>query len=322
MITTRTHVLLAVCGLLAAAQAQAHAQSPAQRPLRIVVAAAPGSPADEQIRALAPALSESLGRNVLLDNRGFDRGIPAAQSVARADADGSTLLLGSSATHASNPVLHERLPYDPLRDFVAVTQLSSTGIVVVGAPRLPGSAVESLARYAAQAGRLTLASGDAVEELAGRALGRRLGIELRTVRQASSIEAMAALRAGTVDLALRLPYAARPHVHAGRLKAFGITGSERSSALPEVATLGEQGIEGYDIPSWDGVFAPAGTPAAIVEAASRAVRQALGATAVRNLYRELGITPLGSPPASFAAVVKRDLAIFARFAAEGGSASR
>jgi len=294
----------------------AHAQTASPRPLRIVVAATPSAPADEQIRALAPAMESALGRVLLVDNRGGGLGIPASEVVARAEPNGGTLLLGSSVTHAANPALHERLPYDPLRDFVAITQLASTGMVVAGQPRLPGSSITELASHARSATvPLKLGSFDPVAQAAGLALARHLGFKLQPTMHPASIPAMLALTSGAVDLSLITPYAARGHVHAGRLKAYGITGANRSSALPEIATLAEQDIEGYDFPCWDGLFAPAGTPVEIVSAVHRSVVQALGAPKMRGLYLELGVMPVGSTPAEFAAVVKRDIATFRRIAA-------
>jgi tripartite-type tricarboxylate transporter receptor subunit TctC len=293
------------------------------RPLRIVVAATPGSPADERVRSLVPALEARLGRSILVDNRGLDDGIRAAQSVAGSAADGNTLLFGNSGTHAANPALHPRLPYDPVRDFVAVSQIAASGLVIVGNPDWPGQNVEALVRHAKTLDRAIAIGGETiVERVAGAAFGRHLKLPTRTVQHASSIEHMQALRSGKTDLALLVPHVARPHVHAGRLRAFGITGEDRSPALPEVATLAEQGNEGFDVPSWEGVFAPAGTPAQGVDAAYRALRQALAIDEVRDRFRDLGVTPVGSAPDAFAAVVRRDIEVFRRLAAQARTAAQ
>ncbi len=321
MLTTRLRGLLAAFSLIGAVDASS--QSDVPRPLRIVVAAMPGSPADEHIRSLLPGLTAALGRSILVDNRGFEEGIRAAQAVAQSEPNGNTLLLGTSTTHAASPALHPKLAYDPVRDFVAVTQLSATGLVIVGGSHVPGNSIEALVRHANDGNRgATFGSETSIERVAGEALGRHLKISLRTVSHATPIESIQALRGGKVDLALLTPYIARPHVHTGRLKAFGITGDERSAALPEVATLIEQGIDGYDIPSWDGVFTPAGTGTKHVEATYLAIRQALDSTSVRNHFRELGVTPVGSTPATFAAVVKRDVAVFKRFTSTAATSAR
>lgn len=315
MNTPSARAMLVACILPAALPVCA--QTTSSRPLRVVVAAAPAAAADEQIRALLPHMSATLKRTLVVDNRGGGSGVPASEATARAEPNGATLLLGSSVTHAANPVLHERLSYDPLRDFVAVTLLAATGMIVTGHPRLPGSTIAALAAHAkCVAVPLKLGSHDAVEQLAGEALGRHLGFRLQPVMHKASIPAMLALTSGSVDLSLLTPYAARPHVHGGRLKAFGITGAERSSALPEIATLAEQGVEGYDLPSWDGLFAPAGTSQEIVNAVQRSAAQALGEPNVRRLYLELGITPIGSTAVEFAAILKRDIAAFRRLAAQ------
>lgn len=321
MVTTRLRLLLAALSLIGAVDASS--QTDVSRPLRIVVAAMPGSPADERIRALLPELQTALRRSILIDNRGFEDGLRAAQAVARSEPNGNTLLLGTSTTHAASPALDPHLPYDPVRDFVAVTQVSATGWVIVGSTRLPGNSIDALVRHANEGNRgVAFGAESRTERLAGEALGRHLKIGLRAVPHDSPIERMQALREGKVDLALLTPYIARPHVHAGRLKAFAITGDYRSPALPEVATLSEQGIEGYDVPSWDGVFAPAGEHPKNIDAIYRAIRQALDANGVRNHFRELGVTPIGSAPAAFAALVQRDVAVFKRFAAPAATVAR
>lgn len=321
MTKTMLRVLLAACSLIGAFEASS--QPDAQRPLRIVVAAAPGSPSDERLRALLPMMTSTLGRTILVDNRGFEDGMRAAQAVAQSEPNGNTLLLGSSRGLAAHPALDPRLPYDPIRDFAAVTQISATGLVLVGGAQLPGTSMDALLGHAAKAGRrLTFGSESSIERLAGAALARHLRIALDDVPQDSPIAHMQALRSGKVDLTFVTPYLARPHVHAGRLKAFAITGSDRSPSLPEVATLIEQGIVGYDLPSWDGVFAPAGAPEKSLEALYRAIQRALETNDVRNRFRELGDMPVGSSPEAFAAVVKRDVATFKRLVAARDGSSR
>lgn len=313
MQTSSATILTALCALVAAAPARAQTES--ARPVRILVAAPPGTAADEQIRTLLPFLSTTLRRTLLVDNRGTGQGIPASETAARAEPNASTLLLGNSTTHAANPVLHQRLSYDPLRDFAPITQIASTGMIVAGHPRLPGNSLADLSSHARSVGApLKLGGYEAVQQVAGEALARHLGFRLEPVLHPGSIPAMLALTAGRTDIALLTPYAARPHVHGARLKAYGITGTDRSSALPEIATLTEQGIDGYELPSWDGLFAPAGTASETVQTIHRAVVRALGEPQARSLYLELGITPVGSSPSEFAARVKRDLAIFRRIA--------
>lgn len=315
----RAPVLLVACASLAAPQA--HAQPATERPLRMIVAAAPGTATDEVARALLPGLGAALGRTVIIDNRGAMRGIAAAETAARADPNGTTLLLGTSATHAALPAINAKLPYDALRDFVAVSQIASIGMVVASHPRLPEGGMDALLRYARSAAApIKLGSHDAVEQTAAEALGRQLGFRTESVMHKTGIAAMLALTGGTVDLSLLPPYAARPHVHAGRLRAYGITGTDRSSALPELPTFAEQGIAGYELPSWDGLFVPAGTPLDVVDAFQRGAIQALANARVRATFMELGIASVGSTPAEFAALVRRDLATFRRMASPGGKA--
>lgn len=321
MPTTILRLVLAVFGVIGAVDASS--QPDAQRPLRIVVGAAPGSPSDERLRALLPVMTNILARTILVDNRGFEDGMRAAQAVAQSEPNANTLLLGDSRALVAHPAITPRPGYDPIRDFSVVTQVSTTGLVLVGGAQLPAKSLDELLGHALRAGRrLTFGSESSIERVAGAALGRHLKIALDDVPQTSSITHMQALRNGQVDLTFLAPYLARPHVHGGRLKAFAITGSDRSPSLPEVATLIEQGIEGYDLPTWDGVFAPAGTPEKSLESVQRAIRQALETPSVRDRFRELGVTPVGNSRDAFAAVVKRDVATFRRLAATRDDASR
>jgi tripartite-type tricarboxylate transporter receptor subunit TctC len=296
---------------LALAPSALFAQGGLKRPVRILVGAAPGGPSDVQIRLLLPVMTEALGQVLIVDNRASANGVIASEIAARSAPDGHTLLVGNSGTHAVNATLYAKLPYDPIRDFSPISQFSTTGLVVAGHPRLPGKTIHDLVAHAKPSpGKLNVAIPGATGELAGDSLWIQLGIKMTNVRYKGSAPATQALVGGEVDLSMLTPLAARPHVHAGRLKAFGVTSAERSSVLPEVPTLIEQGVKGYEFPFWNGLFAPAKTPQDIVQAVYRSVVRALSTQDIRNRYDELGLTPVGSTPEAFAAVVKRDVEKF------------
>ena len=308
-----------VVGVVLAAFALAPHAQPAKRSVRVLVGAAPGGPSDVQIRLLLPVMTEVLGQVLIVDNRASANGVLASEIASKAAPDGHTLLVGNSGTHGVNATLYTRLGYDPVRDFVPITQFSTTGLVVAGHPRLPGKTIQDLTAHAkANPGKLNVGIPGATGELAGDSLWMQLGIKLINVRYKGSAPATQALVAGEVDLCLRTPLAARPHVHAGRLKAFGIISADRSPVLPEVPTMLEQGVDGYEFPFWNGLFAPANTSKERVHAVYKAVVQALDTPEIHNRYAELGLTPVGSTPDEFAEVVKRDVAKFRKLILELG----
>ena len=290
-----------------------------KRPVRILVGAAPGGPSDVQIRLLLPIMTAALGQVLIVDNRASANGVIASEIASRSAPDGHTLLVGNSGTHAVNATLYAKLPYDPIRDFAPISQFSTTGLVVAGHPRLPGNTIHDLVAHARPIpGKLNVAIPGATGELAGDALWMQLGIKMTNVRYKGSAPATQALVSGEVELSMLTPLAARPHVHAGRLIAFGVTSADRSSVLPEVPTLLEQGVKGYEFPFWNGLFAPAKTSKDTVQAVYRSVVQALHAPQVKARYDELGLTPVGSTPEEFSAVVKRDVEKFRKLILSSG----
>ena len=314
---SRLMCAIVIAAVAAIVPAQAAAQ--AKRPVRVLVGAAPGGPSDVQIRLLLPVMTEVLGQVLIVDNRASANGVMASEIAARAAPDGHTLLVGNSGTHAVNATLYAKLPYDPIRDFAPITQFSTTGLIVAGHPRLPGKTIHDLAAHAKPiSGKLNVGIPGATGELAGDALWSQLGIKMTNVRYKGSAPATQALVSGEVDLSMLTPLAARPHVHAGRLKAFGVTSAERSSVLPEVPTLLEQGVKDFEFPFWNGLFAPAKSPKEYVHTVYKSVAQALRSPEVKLRYDELGLTPVGNTPEEFSAVVKRDVEKFRRLILSSG----
>lgn len=310
--------IVAGCAL-ALLPATGHAQAATKRPLRILVGTVPGSPADVQIRLLLPFMTELLAQALIVDNRAGANGALAAEITARSAPDGHTLVVGDSGTHAVNASLYAKPAYDPVRDFAPISQLSTTGFVVTAHPRLPGTTIQELAAHAQrQPGKLKVGISAPTGEIAGDALWARLGIKLAKVRDKDGAPPTLALSGGEVDLALLLPPLARPHVHAGRLKAYGITGADRCSILPEVPTLLEQGVTDYEFAFWHGLFAPAGTPPEVVGAVQKAVAQALQQPEVRMRYDQLGLAVVGSTPEEFGALVKQDVAKLRKLVSDTG----
>jgi len=285
------------------------AQGTAKRPVRALTPATPGGPGDTQIRLLAPKMSEVLGQTIIVDNRASNNGIVAMDLVARSAPDGLTWAVGNSGTHSVNPALYKQLSYDPLRDFVAVSQFSTTGMVVTANPRLPGgSSINDLVALAKkQPGKTNIAIPGATGELAGDALWSQLQLKMTNVPYRGSAPALLAVIAGEVDIALLTPLAVQMHLQSGKVKAYGVTSKERSPVLPDVPTLHEQGVTGYDFPYWNGLFVAKGTPDKIVRELHRAVVAALTEADVKERFKQLGLIAVGNTPEEFREFVRRDV---------------
>lgn len=304
---------LVVCSCMLAGLAlpcaEPHAQS--TRPIRMLVASAAGGPSDVQIRLLVPALTAAFGQSIIVDNRPSNNGVVATEIAARSLPDGHTFTVGNSGTHAVNATLYAKLPYDPMRDFSAITEFSTTGMIVAANARLPGVSIQDLVTHAKkQPGKLNVAIAGATGELAGDALWSQLVVKMTNIHYKGSAPAELAVVSGEADLSMLTPLATLTHLQAGRLKAYGITSSQRSPVLPDVPTLAEQGVQGYDIQFWNGLFAPAKTPAAAVRKAQRAIAQALQTPDTAERFRALGLQVVGNTPEEFTEIVKRDVEKF------------
>jgi tripartite-type tricarboxylate transporter receptor subunit TctC len=311
--------VLAASVILALASNSTFAQGSGKRPVRVLVGSPPGGPSDIQIRLLLPKLTEALGQTLIVDNRASNNGIMAADIAAKSPPDGHTFAVGNSGTHAVNASLYLKLPYDPVRDFTPVSQFSTTGMVVAANARLPGASIHDLVAYAKRnPGKLNVAIPGATGELAGDALWAQLKLQMTNVPYKGSAPSELALVSGEADLSLLTPLATLAHIQAGRLKAYGITSTQRSPVLPDVPTLAEQGVEGYEFAFWNGLFAPARTPDSAVRAAHRGIVQALQVPEVKERFRQLGLVIVGNSPEEFSAVVKRDVEKFRKIVIESG----
>jgi tripartite-type tricarboxylate transporter receptor subunit TctC len=303
----RRHVLAAGAGLLAAPLC---AQTPwPAKPVRIVVPFPPGGTTDLLARALAPELGRLLGQQVIIDNKAGGGGNVGAEAVAHAPADGYTLLMGTVGTHAINPALFPKLPFDPVKDFAPITLVAGVPNVLVLNPARAAAYnihnVADLIRYArAHPGQLNMASagnGTSIH-LSGELFKSLTGTFLVHLPYRGSGPALLDLVGGTVDLMFDNLPSALPHIKAGKLKALGVTSAQRSAALPDVPTIAEAGpVKGYEASSWFGLLAPAGTPAEVVNRLQQACAQALATPALKERLLAQGAAPGGMPPGAFAA---------------------
>ena len=285
----------------------------------MIVGSAPAGPSDVQARLIVPKMSEVLGVSIIVDNRPSNNAIIGMEIGSKSPPDGHTFIIGNSGTHAVNATLYKSLPYDPVNDFIPVSQLSTTGMVVAANAKLPGTTIQDLAAHAkTRAGGLNIAIPGATGELAGDALWKQLGIKMTNIHYKGSAPSELAVVSGEASISMLTPLATQNHLQTGRMKAYGITSATRSPVLPDVPTLAEQGVTGYDIQYWTGLFLPAKTPDPIVRAAHNALVAALHTNDVKERLRALGLQAVGNTPEEFRAIVKRDVEKFRKIIVESG----
>jgi len=300
--------LIATAALLAAPSAHAQAPWPA-RPIRLIVAFAPGGFTDIAARVLAAQLSTQLGQPVVVDNRAGAAGIIGTEAVMRAEPDGYTLLMGTISTHAMNVGLYRRLPYDPVRDFSPVSRVATGPSLLVAHPSLGvTTTAELLARARAEPGRITYGSAGngTSSHLAAELLQSMAGIELLHVPFRSTSPAAQALLAGQVQVMFDPIPSSLPQVREGKLLALGVTSPTRIASLPDVPALAEA-LPGFEMGIWVGIFAPAATPPAIVTRMDEATRQALQSPELVARFADLGLLPFPAGPQEFAAFVGTEI---------------
>lgn len=295
------------------------AQGVTGRPVRVLVPSPAGGPSDTAIRLILPRVIEELRQPLIVDNRGGANGVAGTDIASKATPDGFTLAVGNSGTHAINASLYRKLPYDPVRDFTPIVQMVTSGMVLVANPKVAaGSLTDFIGLARKQSGKLNVGIAGATGELSGDALWAQVQLKMNNVRYKGSAPTELAILGGEIDVAMLTPLAVRQHIQAGKLKAYGITSAQRSPVLPDVPTIGEQGVRGYDFQIWHGVFAPKGTPDKVIRTVNQAAVQALNAPDVKERFGTLGFVIIGNTPEQFAAVVKSEVAKFRKVIKESG----
>ncbi|WP_280152569.1 tripartite tricarboxylate transporter substrate binding protein [Piscinibacter sp. XHJ-5] len=298
---------------LAAAALPAFAQA---RPIRLIVPYPPGGPLDIVARALADKVKDSLGP-VIVENKAGAGGNLGADAVAKSAPDGTTIVMGAVATHAINPWLYAKLPYDPIRDFTPITGVAQVPNVLVMNPdtaqRLGIQRVADLVAYARQhPGRLNYGSGGngSAGHLAGEMFKAQAGVFMVHIPYAGGNPAQLALLSGQVDLNFDNLAAASANIKAGKLKALAVTTARRSTAMPEVPTIAETGpaLSRFDVNTWFGLFGPAKLPADVTQRLHQAFVDALNSPELKARLASLLAEPIGGTPDQFAAFVKSELA--------------
>jgi len=316
---TRRRILLAAA--LAAAPLAAWAAFP-ERPLRLLVPFPAGGAADLMARGLAQHLGEQLGQQVVIDNRGGAGGTVACEIVARAPADGYTLLFGTMGTQAINPALYSKLRYDPLKDFSPIALTHITPRVLVVGPSVKARNVgELIALARAKAGQLTYGSAGngSSSHLSGALFESLGGVDLVHVPYKGSAPLLTDLLAGRIDATFDSYTVYEEHIRSGRVRALAVTSRMRMAALPQVPTLAEAGLHGYEVSNWLGVLAPAGTPKEVVSALHAAVIRAMSDAGMKRQLTALGIEPATSTPDEFSALIRSEIPKWARLVKASGA---
>jgi tripartite-type tricarboxylate transporter receptor subunit TctC len=307
-------VLLAAALVGTSAVAAAPADTYPSRPVRLIVAFAPGGSVDVVARLVAQKLAESWGQQVVVDNRPGAGGNLSAEIAARSAPDGYTLYM-SSASLVVNPSLYRKVAYDPLRDFAPITLLASVQNVLVAHPAVPAKNVQELVALAKKTpGRINYAStgSGSSGHLAMELFKSSTGIDLVHIPYKSAGQAQVDLMSGQVSLWFPTIPGALPHIKAGRMHALAVSGGSRSPALPEVPTVAETGVRGFEATTWYPVLAPAGTPADIVTKVNRQLAAIVRARDVRDQLVQSGVEPIGSSSAELAKHMRSELEKWAR----------
>lgn len=312
---------IAAVFLLLAFSFLAKAQTYPAKPVRIVVPFAPGGGADIIARILGQKMTESWGQQVVVDNRAGASGNIGAEIVAKSAPDGYTLLMASSAL-AINPSVYKSVPYDAVRDFAPITQPGLLPNILVVHPSVPVKTVKDLVALArSKPGQLSYASAGAGTgtHLAAEMFKIIAGVDMVHVPYKGGGALIGDLLGGQVALTFATLPSVMPYVKAGRLRAVAMTTAKRWRGLPELPTMAESGFKGFEISTWIGLLAPAGTPREIVTKQHGEVVRILKLADVRERFEALGIEPVGDTPEQFAQYIKAELAKYAKIAKQSGA---
>jgi tripartite-type tricarboxylate transporter receptor subunit TctC len=315
-----TAALTAVAALAVLPEA-AMAQAPwPSRPITLVVPFAPGGGTDSIARDIAKNMADRLGQPVIVDNRGGAGGAIGANLVAKAAADGYTLLFATS-TFATNAAVEPKLPFDPLRDFAPVAMIGRGPLLLVAGKGVGAGTVAQLvaaAKSRPEGLNYCSAGNGSINHLSGEMFRQRTGLAMTHVPFKGSAPATVELLSGRVDLFFATVPTIQTHLKDDRLRLLAVTSAKRSPLFPGVPTLAESGVPGFDVSTWWGVLAPAKTPPAVVEALNRAVNDAAAAEPVKGRLLHEGADPVRLAPAAFGAELRKELALWRDVAVKPG----
>jgi tripartite-type tricarboxylate transporter receptor subunit TctC len=312
----RELVLAALAGATTSAFAQADR---IEGPIRIVLPFGPGSGTDVYARMVAQQLGMALGVTTIIDNKPGANGILAAEAVAHAKPDGNTLLFTTNTTHAANPHLIRELRYDPVKDFAPISKMGNLTFFVLVPASSPYRTMADLVEAARKApGTVSYGAANSFGMVSGSKLGKNAGVEFLRVPYKSSPQITTDLLGGQIQFAFVDLAAAAPLVKSGKVRALAVLADKRFPSLHDVPTMAEAGFPGFNVVAWFGMFAPAGTPAPIVNRINRELVAVLNRPELREKGADLGIEIFGSSPRELDEYVKSQIALWAQLTADAG----
>jgi tripartite-type tricarboxylate transporter receptor subunit TctC len=297
----------------------AHADTYPSKPITLVVPFGPGSATDTIARVLGQQLGGALRQSVIVEDRPGANGALSALFVARSAPDGYTLFMSTNSPHSAVPFLMKNVGYDPVKDFTAITRMGSYTLMLCVHPSIPAKSVKELIEYAkANPGKLSFASGNTSGVVAGETLKHWAEIDMLHVPYKSAPPAINDVLAGRVSMMFTDLTTGLPHVKAGTLRALAVTRLQRSTLIPELPTLDEAGVTGFDMDSWAGIFAPAGTPAEIITLLNGELRQIIDSPAVKSNLGNVGFEAFSSSPKELEDFVKVQLGKWGKMIKDAG----
>lgn len=291
------------------------AQTYPVKPIRILIAQAPGSATDNVSRVLSAKLAEQLGQQFVIEARPGAGGAVGTEAAARSPADGYTLFMANNSTHGSNPAVYKKLPYDAIKDFAPIILIASTPYVLTVHPSLPVKTVKELVALAKKRpGELNYGSAGngSTHHLSGELLNMMAGIKLVHVPYKGTTPALTGLLSGEVSVMFFTVVGIEPHAKSGKARALAVTTPKRANLMPQLPTMAEAGFPGFEVTSWFGLLAPAGTPAAIVTRINAETTKALALPEVSGALKKLGFDAMGGTPDQFATHIKSEVERFTK----------
>jgi len=314
--------LLAAAAACALLPGLAAAQAFPGKPITIIVPFAAGGTTDILARIIAQGMGGELGQSVVVDNRAGAGGNIGGQVAARAPADGYTLFMGTVGTHAINAALYRKMPFDPVKDFAPLTRVANVPNLLVANPAQPFKTVQELIAYAkANPGKINFGSsgsGSSIH-LSGELFKSMAKVDMQHVPYKGSAPAVTDLLGNQIAIMFDNMPSAIQHVRSGKLRAIAVTTAKRSSELPDVPTIAEAGVPGYEATSWFGMFAPAGTPAPVVAQLNAAIVKVLAQPDIRKKLAEQGAEAAGETPAQFADFIQKESVKWGKVVRESGA---
>ncbi len=313
----KTLVTLIAAGLALALPAKA--QDFPSRSIKFIVPFAAGSATDAVARILGDHVGKTLGKPVVIENLAGASGVIAAQNVARAEPDGHTVLITTNTTHGANQSLLKSVPYDAVGSFEAIGKIGTIALALTTNPAVPAKTVAELVSYAkANPGKLTFGAGSSSSRIAGEMLKSMAGIDLTYVPYRSNPQAITDLLGGQINIVFADISTTMPQVRAGKINGLAVSTAQRSVLAPDLPTMIEAGVPGYDLAAWFAAFAPAKTPKPVVDALHKAIAAALADKATQDRLLAAGIEPEGSTPDALKAFVVAEIGKWAYIVKKAG----